>query len=107
MLTNRNFLFSADLVGYAREHLRDFLGLDVTALYFNGAQGDIAPLIFNEEDRFDACDQLGLSLAKTVREIWDRIETQEDLEIQTQREFYSFQPQPTPFGLSCPSRGIL
>ena len=102
VLTSQNRLFSADFVGYARHHLQNLLGSDVQAIYFNGAQGDINPVIFNEDDRFAACDCLGQSLAATVEKIWNETETKESLHIKTQKESYTLNPQATPFGLSLP-----
>ena len=102
LLKSQNRLFSSDFVGYAREHLRSFLGSNVQPIYFNGAQGDIAPIIFNENDQFDACEGLGKSLAESVKEIWDTTITKETLQIDTQKKSYTFKPQPTPFGLVLP-----
>lgn len=102
ILKSQNRLFSADFVGYARNHLQSSLGSNVCAIYFNGAQGDIIPVIFNENDRFDACDNLGKSLAETVKKIWDETITDDSMQIDTQKNSYAFKPQVTPFGLALP-----
>lgn len=102
VLKSQNRLFSADFVGYARDHLHSLLGNDVQPIYFNGAQGDLIPVIFNEEDRFVSCKTLGQSLAETVLAAYDQIDTTDSLDIKTQRESYSFKPQATPFGLALP-----
>jgi hypothetical protein len=102
VLKSQNRLFSSDFVGCARDHLQSFLKCDVQPIYFNGAQGDIIPVIFNEKDSFDACDKLGKSLAETVKEIWDTTITDDALQIDTQKESYAFKPQATPFGLALP-----
>lgn len=102
VLKSQNRLFSADFVGYARSHIQSFLGSDVCPIYFNGAQGDIIPVVFNENDRFDACDTLGKSLAETVKKIWDETPTDVSLQINTQKDSYTFKPQATPFGLVLP-----
>jgi Neutral/alkaline non-lysosomal ceramidase, N-terminal len=102
VLKSQNRLFSADFVGYARDYLQSTIGSHVQPIYFNGAQGDIIPAIFNEGDRFDACDQLAKSLADTVKTIWDATDTSDTLNIATQKESYSFKPQATPFGLVLP-----
>lgn len=102
VLKSQNRLFSADFVGSARTHLQTLLGSDLQPIYFNGAQGDINPVIFNEDDRYDSCERLGQSLAETIQEIWNGVKTSEILEIQTQKESYWFKPEPTPFGLSLP-----
>ncbi len=101
-LTAENRLFSSDFVGYAREHIKTLIGSGIHALYFNGAQGDIVPKICNDKDRYESCDCLGLSLALTVRDIWDQIEPKEELEIQSEKLSYCFTPMPTPQGLKLP-----
>ena len=100
VLNSQNRLFSADFVGYARDYLES--SLNVQPIYFNGAQGDIIPVIFNDKERFDGCDRLAQSLAETVKIIWDATETSETLPITTQKESYAFKPQATPFGLALP-----
>ena len=102
ILKSENRLFSSDFVGYARNHLQSLLGSDVQPIYFNGAQGDIIPVIFNEEDRFASCKAFGQSLAETVRAVYEKMEVSDSLHINTQRESYSFKPQATPFGLTLP-----
>ncbi|MES2273514.1 MAG: neutral/alkaline non-lysosomal ceramidase N-terminal domain-containing protein [Chlamydiota bacterium] len=100
VLKSQNRLFSSDFVGFARDALQTSLGAQ--ALYFNGAQGDILPVIFDDKDRFAACEQLGNSLSQTVLNIWNETETSDALQISTQKEPYAFKPKPTPFGLALP-----
>lgn len=102
ILTSQNRLFSADFVGYARDELASLIGPSVQALYFNGAQGDILPVILDENDRFNACRLLAQSLAGAVKEIWESTETSDTLDIATQKESYTFTPQATPAGLQIP-----
>jgi hypothetical protein len=102
LLQSQNRLFSADFVGYAREHLKNALGEGVQAMYFNGAQGDIIPVVSNEENRFASCQDVGEKLANTVAKIWATTEAIPTLEIDFQKEAYAFTPQPTPFGLKLP-----
>ncbi|MBA3815482.1 MAG: neutral/alkaline non-lysosomal ceramidase N-terminal domain-containing protein [Parachlamydiaceae bacterium] len=102
LLKSQNLLFSSDFVGYARDHLQSLLGSNVQPIYFNGAQGDIIPVVFNEEDRFASCAYLGRSLAEAVQKIWNEVETQDTLDIKTQREQYAFKPLATPFGMNLP-----
>lgn len=100
VLKSQNRLFSADFVGYAREHLQTLIGAQVQPIYFNGAQGDITPVIYHEEDRFSSCDYLGRSLALAIEKIWEVTPTSSDFSIKTQKETYTFKPQTTPFGLN-------
>lgn len=102
VLKSQNRLFSADFVGYARDHLQCLLGSNVQPIYFNGAQGDIIPVIFNEGDRFASCEYLGYSLAETAGKIWNETEAYDSLEIKTEVETYEFKPEATPFGLRLP-----
>ncbi|MES2199028.1 MAG: neutral/alkaline non-lysosomal ceramidase N-terminal domain-containing protein [Chlamydiota bacterium] len=100
ILKSENRLFSADFVGYSRDYLQ--ASLKAQPIYFNGAQGDILPILSNEKDLFDSCDHLAKSLAETVQTIWNRVKVEESLHISTQKESYSFIPKPTPFGLVLP-----
>lgn len=102
VLPHENRLFSADFVGYARDHLKSLLGGNVQPLYFNGAQGDLAPVVLDEKDHFVACDRLGRSLAETVKSIWEGTKAQEELHIAMQKDLYVFKPQETPFGITVP-----
>lgn len=102
VLGHKNHLFSADFVGYAREQIQSLLGSHVQPLFFNGAQGDIIPIILNEKDRFAASQMIGQSLAKTVEDIWNKVEVTDSLDIKTEKERYAFQPQTTPSGLKIP-----
>jgi hypothetical protein len=102
VLPSTNRLFSADFVGYMRDSLKACLGPNVQALYVNGAQGDINPVIFDQKDPYVSCEILGKALAKTVQEIWEKTETQDSLAISTEKLSYTFQTKPTPLGLVSP-----
>lgn len=90
---SQNRFFSADLVGFARESLSP-----LRSVYFNGAQGDINPVIFQDQDRHTSCRLTGEALAKAVTEMLDQIEVQDQLEISSYKKSYLFQPKETPFG---------
>ncbi len=98
ILDGKNELFSSDLVGYARGYIQSELGAQ--PLFFNGAQGDIVPS--TDEHTFEACDKVGRSLAETVVKIWNTTATSDELHVSTQKEAYTFKPQPTAFGLELP-----
>lgn len=100
VLKSDNRLFSSDFVGFTREYLQELL--NVEPLFFNGAQGDIIPTIFDEKDRFNSCALLAASLATAVKEIWEVTDTSEELSIATRQKAYTFKPQATPFGLVLP-----
>ncbi len=100
VLTSQNLFFSADFVGYAREFIQ--ANTKAQALFFNGAQGDINPVIFDDDKRFHASEILGQSLAKEVTKIADQIQISEHLDIQTKKFSYFIEPKETPFGLKLP-----
>lgn len=102
VLTSENRLFSADFVGYARDQIQTLLGPDIQPIYFNGAQGDILPIVANEINRFDACHDIGTSLAKTVEKIWLETDVSRTFIIDSQKETYHFKPRATPEGLILP-----
>lgn len=107
VLDSKNRLFSADFVGFTRRYLQTMLGKEVQPIFFNGAQGDINPLIPNFIGSyvyysFSFCVVLGKSLAETVHSVWNEIETSDTLQIETAKDAYSFVPQATPFGLKLP-----
>lgn len=102
VLDHHNRLFSADLIGFARDHLKSLIGNDIEPIYFNGAQGDIIPAFSEKKDPFISCFEIGESLAKSVKEIWDSTEVQNCIEISTNQKKYSFKPEATPFGLKLP-----
>jgi hypothetical protein len=97
-MRSQNRLFSADFVGYARDRLQSVL--DVHAVYFNGAQGDIIPGA--EDNEFTTCEMIGKSLAQTVQKIWDETPVSDELPIETRKINYTFKPQATPAGLTLP-----
>lgn len=102
VLKQNNLLFSADFVGYARNHLQSLLGRHLQPLYFNGAQGDVIPLSSNGTNQFEACEILGHTLAETVAKIWEETSTSVELSIDFLKDVYEFAPQPTPAGITFP-----
>lgn len=100
VLDGSNFLFSADFVGFAREHIRELIGDNVEAIYFNGAQAEILPKV--SESTFDQCEVIGSSLAQTVFNIWNGTETSSEMILETENVKYSFIPAQTPFGIKIP-----
>lgn len=102
VLTSQNRLFSSDFVGFARDQIQSLLGADIQPIYFNGAQGDIIPIISDDANHFETCNFIGTSLAKTVEKIWHATDVQDTLEINTQKDSYNFKPQANPQGLTLP-----
>lgn len=102
VLPSKNRLFSADFVKYARDSIQCLLGSKIESLYFNGAQGDIAPVISNENDHWESCENLGNSLADTVKAIWNETTVSDLLTLKTQKFAYELIPQANPFGTAIP-----
>lgn len=98
----KNRLFSADFVGYARNHLQAMMGSNVQPIYFNGAQAEIVPAASYSNNQFESCASLAQSLAKTVKDIWDKTAVEDTLEITTQSTTYELIPQATPYDLLLP-----
>lgn len=97
-----NLLFSADLVGYARDQLKKRFGDKFESLYFNGAQGDINPNVTKGGDRFALCNLIGTALAESVANTWDNIETKEEIDVATLKHPYTLIPQPSTVGMTIP-----
>lgn len=76
--------------------------LQLSQFFFNGAQGDIIPIIGTHEDRWEVCQRIGKELAQSVKDIWNQTGTEESVAIQTYQDRYAFVPQATPFGLKLP-----
>ncbi len=102
VLSGANMLFSADFVGYAREHVGRLIGGDVQPVFFNGAQGDVSPRSPGGEDAFARCDSMGRALAVEVKRVWDATPVAEALKIETLKETYTLEPKPTSAGLLLP-----
>ena len=86
-----NMHFSADFVGYARDALRDSLGGETVAVFFNGAQGDVSPSPPRGADMWKRCEAMGRTLAASVLEVWHRTDTAEELEIETRKHVYELE----------------
>lgn len=97
-----NMLFSADYVGYARDHLRQALGAGVLPVFFNGAQADVAPSPPDGAEMFERCDALGRALATIVEQVWEQTPVRETVEIQSLRHPYDLEVLPTSAGTRLP-----
>ena len=99
-----NMQFSADFVGFARDALRDALGDDVVAVYFNGAQGDVSPRPPESagDDMWKRAEAMGDALAAEVLEIWRGAQPKDDLQIEIRRHPYQIEVKPTSSGVALP-----
>lgn len=103
---NTMMVFSADVVGYARNSIKSLIGSDVTPIFFNGAKGELLTKIFFPNDRFKSCAIIGKGLAATVFKLWNTIQVKEKIEISTFQHSYTFEPKPTPSGFVLPIEKI-
>ena len=92
-----NHLISADFPGPAREAIEDNLGQGATAIYFNGAEGEMNPYETETKD-FKVVDQVGRALAKEVLRVYPRIETSSSHELAVQSRQLDYQPRHLPGG---------
>ena len=98
VLSGSNLEFSADFVGYARKHIEALIGEGVTSVYFNGAQGDVAPRAPGDGDAFQRCDAMGRALAEAVKRTWDATDVSSRLKISSAHHTYNLEPQTTGTG---------
>lgn len=99
VLSDKNMEFSADFVGYARNHVHELTG-GANAVFFQGAQADISPgAPPGPGDGFAACDRMGKALAEIVKKAWDEIQPAESFDIQSVKEVYQVDPKPNSQGM--------
>jgi len=94
VLGAKNFEFSADFVGYARDALERMLGGGAMAIFANGAQGTIAPRPFNGHDDWERAENVGKILAAEAFKVALTLKPQEAVEIRLARTPLSLKPQP-------------
>ncbi|HVF91149.1 MAG TPA: neutral/alkaline non-lysosomal ceramidase N-terminal domain-containing protein [Blastocatellia bacterium] len=94
VLGAKNFEFSADFVGYARDALESMMGGGVMAIFANGAQGTIAPRAFNGKDDWERAENVGKILAAEVFKVVLMLKPQEATEVRLARTPLSIKPQP-------------
>lgn len=105
VLPYQNLQFSADFVASSRQMLQETYGNDCHTLFFNGAQGDVTPLICpfeNLSTSFAEAKRIGKSMASAVITACDRIQPQDDISFKHLRFPYSFEVKPTILGTSLP-----
>lgn len=96
------FSFSADLICYVRNYLQALIGSGVDAIFFNGPTAELQTLIPILNDRFESCNQIGQILAENVFDLWNKIKTDDSIQVETFQEGYLFEPQPTFSGYLIP-----
>ncbi len=74
-------LFSAGWPGHLQRRLEALIGREVTVMYYNGAEGDQAPVGRSGagESRWEAAEQYGTELAKVAHAQWSTTSTGYDI----------------------------
>jgi hypothetical protein len=95
VLDGKNFSFSADYVGYARQALERMIGGGVVALFANGAQGTIAPRASQGKDGWERAENVGTILAAEVYKVTLMVKPQESVDIKLVRNPLTLKIVPT------------
>lgn len=90
----KNFEFSADFVGYARQAVERMVGGDVLAIFANGAQGTIAPQAFQGSNDWERAENVGTILAAEVYKILHTMKPRNSVTIKLLRSNLVIKPQP-------------
>ena len=81
MMQAEHMLFSGGWPGHAQRTLEALVGRGVTAMYYNGAQGDQSPIGRPDSgsSRWEAAERYGRELGIQVWRTWETIETTHDV----------------------------
>lgn len=96
VLSARNFEFSADYVGYARDAVERMIGGQVMALFANGAQGTIGPRPFQGDNEWHRAENMGAILAAEVYKVVLMLAPRDSVGIKLERNSLVVKPQPPP-----------
>jgi hypothetical protein len=80
-MSEKEMLFSGDWPGHLQRTLEAVIGRGVTAMYYNGAQGDQSPVSRPEsgESRWERAERYGTELGLLAADEWRRISTERDI----------------------------
>ncbi len=92
-----NRLISADFPGPACETIEEHLEPGVTAIYFNGAEGEMNPYETETKD-FKVVAQVGQTLAEEVLRVYPSIQTTSSPRLAIQSRRLDYQPRNLPEG---------
>ena len=94
--------FSADVIGFVNRALQSLIGARLTTVFFNGPIAEVLTKIPYPEDRFKSCASIGQTVAQAVHNLWQNIEVQDELALDTHHHMYLFEPRPTLSGFTLP-----
>jgi hypothetical protein len=76
-----NLKFSGDCLGYAERHLEERFGPDFTAVFLNGAEGDMSGSNQGGDSQWERADLWGAAMADAVAEVHGHIATESSVEL--------------------------
>ena len=92
-----NLLLSADFPAPARQTIEEHLEPGVTAIYFNGAEGEMNPYETENRD-FQVVAQVGQALGEEVLRVYPSIQTTRSPRLAVQSRRLDYQPRQLPEG---------
>ena len=97
-LGGEDMLVSAEWPGYLQTNLQNLIGKGVTAMYFNGSEGDQSTVLSSDKKGYEKIQIYGKIIADQSFDLYNELKTQEV------REFdYSYQIVPLPEHAAHPS----
>ncbi|HID78188.1 MAG TPA: hypothetical protein EYP56_19620 [Planctomycetaceae bacterium] len=90
ILLAEHMQFSGGWPGHLQRGLETLVGNGVTAMYYNGAQGDQSPVLRggSGSDRWEASQRYGHRLADEAFKLWRQIQTDEDVTLVASRHSF-------------------
>jgi hypothetical protein len=86
-MSGKDMLFSGDWPGHLQRTLESLIGDAVTAMYYNGAQGDQSPVARPDsgDSRWERAERYGRELGVVAWNQWQKTQTQSDVAFVYQR----------------------
>jgi len=78
-IDGKDMLVSAEWPGYLQTDLQELIGNGVTAMYYNGAEGDQSPVLDINQDAYDKIQIYGKKIAEETYEIYKDIKPESDV----------------------------
>jgi neutral ceramidase len=75
LMDERDMWVSGGWPGFLQRELEDWIGQGITAMYYNGAEGDLSPLRPEGGSHFEQAEIYGRQIAKKTFEVYQNIET--------------------------------
>jgi hypothetical protein len=87
-MSGKDMLFSGDWPGHVQRTLESLIGGGVTAMYFNGAQGDQSPVSRADsgDSRWERAERYGRDLGVVAWNQWQKTPTRQDVAFDYKRQ---------------------